>query len=225
MLHTPALTILLSAADIVGAAQPSHPKFITTVAGNGRTGHEGDNGPATDASFVFMDSVTPPNSHGDFYISDYDAHVIRKVNASGVITTIAGQARESGYSGDGGPAIDAKLSNPKGLYFDESSGSIYVADYGNHRIRMISSSGHISTVAGDGTAGTSGENVLATEAKLSSPSTVIGNTKGEIFIADQEDWSGPKDFDRGWQWYLWMARRRRTGNRVTTVESGFTCSE
>ncbi len=131
-----------------------------------------------------MDSVTPPNSNGDFYISDYDAHVIRKVNASGVITTIAGQARESGYSGDGGPAIDAKLSNPKGLYFDESSGSIYVADYGNHRIRMISSSGHISTVAGDGTAGTSGENVLATEAKLSSPSTVIGNTKGEIFIAD-----------------------------------------
>ncbi len=124
---------------------------------------------------------------GDIYIADSQACVIRKITKStGKITTIAGIPDECDGTGDGGPAIDAKLDEPSGLYFDESSGSLYIADYVNHRIRMIDSEGKISTVAGGGNGG---DGELATEAWLSYPSAVTGNSKGELFILDTDNYS------------------------------------
>ncbi|MDA0746798.1 MAG: hypothetical protein O2954_09780, partial [bacterium] len=127
---------------------------ITTVAGNGSSGYSGDGGPATaatlaDPSGIFMDGS------GTLYLADTNNHRIRKVDPSGTITTIAGEGN-SGYSGDGGSATDARLNFPMGLYVD-SSGNVYFADRENHRVRKVDASGTITTVAGNGSFGYSGD--------------------------------------------------------------------
>ena len=160
------------------------PGYITTFAGNGPSGHGGDDGLATEASFAWVRAVVVAKN-GDVYIADSDAHVVRKItNSTGIITTIAGIPRKGGFSGDGGQATSAKLNNPSGVYFDEKSGSLYIADTYNHRIRMVDSDGKISTVAGNGVEGFDGDGGLATDESLSYPPSIIGNDKGELFIAD-----------------------------------------
>ncbi len=158
--------------------------FITTVAGDGQYGHGGDNGLATEASFAWVTAVVV-TKNGDVYVLDTEAHVVRKIaKSTGIITTIAGIPNQDGFSGDGGSATSAELNAPMGLYFDELSGSLYIADYSNHRIRMVDSQGIISTVAGNGVDDFSGDGGLATAASLSSPQGITGNDKGELFIAD-----------------------------------------
>ena len=172
-------TVLVISGSL--AKQVRTPGYIITVAGTEQYGHGGDDGPATEASFNSVSSVVETKK-GDIFIADEGACVIRKITRStGKITTIGGTPGECEDQGDGGPATSAKLRNPSGLYFDESSGSLYIADYVNHRIRMIDSEGKISTVAGGGRGGDGG---LATEARLSFPIAVIGNSKGELFILD-----------------------------------------
>jgi sugar lactone lactonase YvrE len=107
---------------------------ITTVAGNGRQGHSGDGGPATRASLNLPQAIAVA-SEGSLYIADYGNHVIRAVDRTGVITTIAGTGR-AGYSGDGGPATKARLAYPSDLAL-AADGSLYIADSGNHRIRRV----------------------------------------------------------------------------------------
>jgi len=153
---------------------------INTVAGNGNSVFAGDGGQATSASLsaasVALDKA------GNLFISDPANYRIRKVSTAGTITTVAGNGT-SGYSGDNGPAINAQLSNPAGLAID-GSGNLYIADSGNNCIREVTASGTITTVAGNGTAGFSGDGGLATRAELRSPAGVAVDSSGDLFIAD-----------------------------------------
>ncbi len=152
---------------------------ITTVAGNGTYGFSGDNGPATSAQ-LFLPSGVAVDSSGNLYIADSNNNRIRKVS-NGVITTVAGNGTY-GFSGDNGPATSAELYNPEGVAVD-SAGSLYIADTINNRIRKVSS-GVITTVAGNGTAGFSGDNIPATSAEFGSPSGLAVDSVGNLYIAD-----------------------------------------
>jgi trimeric autotransporter adhesin len=160
--------------------------IITTVAGNGTVGYSGDGGPATSATLNGPFSVAVDSS-GNLYIADRGNNVIRKVDASsGVITTVAGNATvPPGYSGDGGAATAATLNSPYGVGVD-SSANIYIADTNNNVIRKVtSSSGTITTIAGNGTAGATGSNGLATSAELNSPFGVALDSSANVYIADR----------------------------------------
>jgi streptogramin lyase len=163
--------------------------IITTVAGNGKQGTQGSIGdglPAIDAILYFPTSVAVSKS-GDIYIADQGNHKIRKVDfGTGIISTIAGVAG-NGEGYDGGLAINSPLNYPYGVALD-SSNNVYIADRQNHRIRKINSkTGIITTVAGDGINGYGGDNNIATDANLSSPTCVNIDTKGNIYIADQNN--------------------------------------
>ncbi|MGA2436262.1 MAG: BACON domain-containing carbohydrate-binding protein, partial [Bryobacteraceae bacterium] len=150
------------------------------VAGNGTAGFGGDNGQASGAELSNPSGVAVDAS-GNVYIADTDNDCVRKVDTGGVITTIAGN-ETSGYGGDNGPAADAQLSSPSAVAVD-ASGNIYIADTGNNRVRRISS-GTITTVAGNGTAGFSGDNGAATTAELNAPSGLAVDASGNLYIAD-----------------------------------------
>ena len=154
---------------------------ISTVAGNGTLGYSGDGGAATSAQFITIDVAV--DGSGNIYIVDNNNNVIRKVSTSGVISTVAGNGT-GGYSGDGAAATSAKLQYPTGVAVD-GSGNIYIADFNNNRIRKVSTSGVISTVAGNGTAGYSGDGGAATSAQLFQPFGVAVDGSGNIYIAEQ----------------------------------------
>ncbi|MGH8909881.1 MAG: caspase, EACC1-associated type [Egibacteraceae bacterium] len=157
---------------------------ITTVAGNGTPGFSGDNGPATTAQLMGPRSVAVA-ADGNLYIADFGNHRVRRVDLSsgGVITTVAGNGT-AGFSGDGGPATEAQLNYPAGVAV-AADGNLYIADNGNHRLRRVDlSSGMITTVAGNGTQGFSGDGGPATEAQLNSP-VGVGVAVGTIYIADR----------------------------------------
>ena len=155
--------------------------IITTFAGNGGLGHSGDGGPATAAHFTAPIGVAC-DSIGNVYISDDHNNCIRKVNSAGIITTIAGDTT-SGFSGDGGPATAAMLSEPFGLKLDRF-GNLYVVDESNNCVRKISLSGIITTIAGTTTAGYSGDGGQATAAELYYPDALDVDSCGNLFIAD-----------------------------------------
>jgi len=152
---------------------------ITTIAGNGIQGFSGDGGLATAASLNTPYGVAVSAS-GDLYIADPPR--IRKVTAGGIITTVAGNGTQ-GFSGDGGPATAAGLKSPYGVAVD-TNGNIYIADEANQRIRKVSSSGVITTVAGNGTQGFSGDGGPATAASLNYPAEVVVDNMGYLYIAD-----------------------------------------
>lgn len=155
---------------------------ISTVAGNGTVGYSGDGGAATNAELYYPDSVVADSS-GNLYIADGGNNRIRKVDSAGTISTIAGNGT-AGFSGDGGAATSAELYAPIGIALDGSD-NLYIADYGNNRIRKVTSAGIISTVAGDGTAGYDGDGGAATSAELAKPNGVATDSSGNLYIADQ----------------------------------------
>jgi len=128
--------------------------IITTIAGTGTAGYSGDGGPASMAKLHNPNGVIQDDI-GNIYFCDYSNHCVRKIDTSGTITTIAGTGI-SGYNGDSIAATSAKLSYPITLAFDHS-GNMYIADASNHRIRKVNTLGIISTIAGTGTAGFSGD--------------------------------------------------------------------
>jgi uncharacterized protein (TIGR03437 family) len=152
---------------------------INTFAGNGTIGYSGDNGPATSAQLNQPGGVAV-DAAGNVYIADTVNNRIRKV-ANGVISTVAGNGT-LGYSGDDGPATSAQLSWPEGVAVD-SAGNLYVADQNNNRIRKVSN-GVITTVAGNGMPGSSGDNGPATSARLYGPRGVAVDSAGNLYIAD-----------------------------------------
>jgi sugar lactone lactonase YvrE len=156
---------------------------IDRIAGNGNPGSAGDGGPATGAELNNPFGVAVDGS-GNIYVADCNNNLIRKVNAStGIISTVAGNGT-AGYSGDGGAATSAELNRPTGVAVD-TVGNIYVADFQNNRIRKVTvSTGKISTVAGTGAAGYSGDGGAATSAKLYLPQGVALDAAGNIYIAD-----------------------------------------
>jgi sugar lactone lactonase YvrE len=159
---------------------------INTMAGDGNGGYSGDGGQATSAMMYNPKGVALDTS-GNIYIADYSNERIRKVTVStGVITTVAGNGFQ-GYSGDGGQATSATINTVSGVALD-TSGNIYIADYHNSRIRKVTiSSGNITTVAGTGTGGYSGDGGQATSAKMFSPIAVALDTSGNIYISDSDD--------------------------------------
>ena len=155
--------------------------IITTVCGIGTGSFGGDGGVATLAEIHYPAGVTI-DINGNMYIVDHENHRIRKVTPSGIITSIAGNGI-AGYGGDGGPATDASLNYPTGLVLD-TIGNIYIADRDNQRIRMINTSGVMTTFAGNGTGGYSGDGGIATAAEIYRPDGIAIDSSGNIYIAD-----------------------------------------
>jgi uncharacterized protein (TIGR03437 family) len=161
-----------------GAAVAPAAYRIETVAGSG---HVGDGGPATAAQISTIKGIAI-DRWGNLYLSDTDNHRVRKISTSGVITTIAGTG-VAGFSGDGGPAAAAQLNLPYGLAAD-LSGYLYVADYGNDRVRRIGPDGVIVTVAGNGNQGSTGDGGAATGAQLLGPRNVVVDAVGNLYFSE-----------------------------------------
>jgi streptogramin lyase len=161
-------------------------KIITTIAGNGTGGFSGDGGPATSAQLNNPMGMAVDNS-GNLFIVDNSNNSIRRVDAvTGIITTYAGN-QSSGYSGDGGPAVSAQLNDPEAIALD-ATGNLYIADGNNNCIRRVdNSSKQITTIAGNGTAGSIGDGSLATLAQLSFPTGVFMDGPGNIYISDHSN--------------------------------------
>ena len=160
---------------------------IATVVGNGTCAYTGDGGLASSAEIHNPSSNIAFDSYGNWYFGDNSSYRIRKVNAStGIITTVAGNGT-SGYSGDGSAATSAEINNPSGVALD-SSGNIYFSDFGDDVVRKVTvSTGIISTVAGTGTAGYSGDGGPATNAQINYPGSLTVDLAGNIYIPDSNN--------------------------------------
>jgi len=156
--------------------------IISSVAGTGSYGYSGDGGPATDAQLWYPDGICT-DSAGDLYISDGDNHRIRKVSVStGIITTIAGNGTP-GNSGDGNQATNAQIFGPTCISMDKY-GNLYFPDFFNNNVRKINVDGIITTVAGNGHAGYSGDGGAATSAQLFQPAEAFVDNFDNIIITD-----------------------------------------
>ncbi|PYT29167.1 MAG: hypothetical protein DMG57_12600 [Acidobacteria bacterium] len=155
--------------------------IITTVAGTGEQGFVADSVTAITAPLNSPGQLGV-TSAGDLFIADTGNHRVRKVGADGIISTVAGSG-SAGFSGDGGPAASAQLSSPSGVAVD-SAGNVYIADTGNNRIRKVSVGGNITTLAGNGTEGHTGDGGPASSAELSSPAGLAVDSAGNVYVAD-----------------------------------------
>jgi uncharacterized protein (TIGR03437 family) len=153
---------------------------ITTTAGNGVAASSGDGGPATAASIYYPTGIAV-DAAGNLYTADCYGHRVRKIDAAGMITTVAGTGT-AGVSADGGPATASALSYPFGVAVDPS-GNLYILDSTN-RVRKVAPNATITAVAGSSTGGLSGDGGPATQASLYSPSGVALDAAGNLFIAD-----------------------------------------
>jgi sugar lactone lactonase YvrE len=198
---------------------------ITTVAGTGVSGYTGDGGAATsatlylpagvavdgsgnifiaddgnnvirkidttgtintfaaDASFSGLWNMTA-DSLGNLYVADLGTCVIWKITPAGAVTSVAGTAFTCGYAGDGGPATSAQLNSPYGVAVDRN-GNIYIGDSGNNRIRKVSATGNIQTIAGDGNCGFTGDGGSSTSAEVCFPEGVAVDALGNVYLADE----------------------------------------
>jgi large repetitive protein len=163
--------------------------IITTVAGDGTAGANGDGGRATSAKLNAPWGVTVDNS-GNLYIADTNNHLIRLVTAAtGIISVVAGNGANAGggagtFSGDGGLAVAAGLNYPYTVALDAAA-NMYIPDSGNNRVRLVSlSTGNISTFAGTGAGGYNGDGVAATAASIYSPSGLAFDPAGNLYISD-----------------------------------------
>lgn len=155
--------------------------IITTVGGNGSTTYNGDNIPATAAALYNPSGVAVDNA-GNILVADQGNSRIRKIDTAGMITTVAGSAT-AGYAGDGGQASFARLKYPTDVATD-AQGNFYISDSYNQRVRKVDTAGIISTIAGTGTSGSSGDGGPAINAQLSYPSGLKADNDGNVYIAD-----------------------------------------
>jgi len=167
--------------SVFAASGFSQQYTINTIAGSaGNAGFAGDSGSAVGSQLNYPTGIAVDKS-GNLYIADGLNNRVRKISG-GVISTVAGNGT-AGYTGDKGPATSAELNNPTGVALD-SSGNLYIADSANNVVRMVTSSGTITTFAGNNTLGYSGDMALATGAQLSNPVGVIADSAGNVYIAD-----------------------------------------
>jgi sugar lactone lactonase YvrE len=164
--------------------------IITTYAGTQIAGYSGDKGPAN-AAQMYGPTACATDSSGNLYLADDANNVIRKVDLiTGIITTIAGNGADAGspdgtFSGDGGPALLAGINHPFGIAAD-GAGNLYIADTDNQRIRMVSvTTGVITTIAGTGTHGYSGDGGPATNAELYNPEGLAVDSSGNVYFAEE----------------------------------------
>ncbi len=155
---------------------------ITTIAGNGSAGYSGDGGAATAATLFYPHGLSF-DPYGNLYVADEHNHRIRKISSSGIISTVAGTGT-AGFSGDGGPATNAMIDQPYDVACD-AVGDIYISDYNNNRIRMVNTSGVITTVAGTGAASSTGDGGPATAATLYNPCGLTIDAFGNIYFGQE----------------------------------------
>ena len=170
--------------------------IITTIAGAGGSHHSGDGGPAVLAQ-LDQPSTVAIDGEGNIYIAARGENRIRKVNAAtGVITTVAGASAgadsgimsiwvyQGGFGGDGGPATDALLDDPECIALDKA-GNLYISDVFNYRVRRVDAiTGYITTIAGTGVRGFSGDGGLALRAEITTPSGIVVDSAGRIYFGD-----------------------------------------
>ena len=190
------LSVCAALLVAAGGAQPASDWTIDTAAGTGLSeesggGLGGDGGPAVEARLRYPFDVAVDET-GSLYIVDTWNHRIRKVDSAGIVTTVAGSGTTGesggGFSGDGGPAVEAQLRFPGGAALD-GSGSLYIVDTWNHRIRKVDSAGIVTTIAGSGTTGEGGggfggDGGPAVEARLRYPYGAALDGSGNLYIAD-----------------------------------------
>jgi hypothetical protein len=155
--------------------------IIHRFSGNGGYGALGDGGPATDAAFGLGNYAIAADRHGNVFLSDNDHHRIRKVDPSGTVTTVVGNG-VAGYSGDGGPATEASISDPRSMVIDEAGNLVFV-DRDEGVVRKVDPSGTISTIAGTGTRGFAGDCGPALDATFAGPS-LIAIHDGILYVVD-----------------------------------------
>ncbi|MCW3121029.1 MAG: hypothetical protein JWQ38_521 [Flavipsychrobacter sp.] len=158
---------------------------VTTIAGTGTAGYNGDNIPATAAQLNSPVSVVVDHA-GNVCVSDLGNNRIRRVDTNGIITTIAGTG-VAGYNGDDQPATAAQLNSPRGLAIGPRSGNVFLADQGNNRVRIIDDKANIITYVGSGVAGYNGDWVNCKDVMLNGPYAIAFDIDGELFIADVDN--------------------------------------
>ncbi|HTA63850.1 MAG TPA: T9SS type A sorting domain-containing protein [Bacteroidia bacterium] len=183
MKTTKALLYLILTGSFLQVSILGKAQIITTIAGNTLIAgpSSGDGGQATAAGFGSPSGVAVDGS-GNLYIADSQNNRIRKVDIAGIITTFVGTGATS-PTGDGGPATAATLNNPSSVTCD-ALGNLYIADDGRSCIRKVNTAGIISTIAGNGTYGFSGDGGQATAASLRGASSVVFDATGNFYIAD-----------------------------------------
>ncbi len=154
---------------------------VQLAAGGDTVGYSGDGGPALEAELTAPFGVTP-TPDGGFYFSDLEAHVVRYVDPAGIIRTVVGTGNR-GYSGDGGPGTDALLNGPTRLRLD-GDGNLYICDTDNHAIRRLAPDGTITTFAGTGVLGYTGDGGPASSAQLHTPYDARFSPSGDLYVAD-----------------------------------------
>ena len=157
------------------------PGSVSTIGGDGTAGYGGDGGPATEASIDHPTSVAV-GAGGSVFFIDSGNFRVRRIAADGTVSTVAGNGTQ-GYSGDGGPAVDAQISDANGIAVD-AAGSLYIGDSGNNVVRLVAPAGTITTVAGTGSPGFSGDDGAAASAELNFPIGVAIDVSDDLLIAD-----------------------------------------
>ena len=158
--------------------------YLTRFAGNGARGRGGEGVKALESSFAFPCDVRI-DSKGNVFVADVENHRIRKITRDGLVITVAGTG-VPGYTGDGGPAINAQLNSPSGIFLDKDD-NLLIADTYNDRIRKVGSDGIIQTIAGNGQEGYEGDGGPARAAKLNSPQSLAIDAAGRIYIGDEHN--------------------------------------
>jgi len=158
--------------------------IITTIAGNGQPGYSGDGALATSAMISGKGGIAFDNG-GNLYLADLYNCRVRKIDSSGVISTVVG-TNFCGFSGDGGAATSTALNDPAAIAFD-SSNNMYIADFGNQRIRRVDVNGNISTFAGNGNNSFAGDGSAALAAAFSNPSGIAVDANDNVYVADRDN--------------------------------------